>query len=249
MQVYGLSLPRVEPGDDLPTMLLKGADQIGGLRDGDIVVVSSKVVATADGRVKDLSRIRPSARARKIALKSGQPPEFVELILREADKVLRVCRGAILTIKDGIICANAGADLSNVPAGKAVLMPANANRSAESLRQALATAEGVKVGIVISDSVVHPLRLGTVGQAIGTAGIEPVIDCRGKADIYGKPLRITFRAIADQLASAAEAVMGEAGERVPVAVIRDADVALVDKAKLSPKITPGKCIYYGGGKW
>lgn len=248
MQVMGLGLPIIEPGDDLPSMLLKAADQVGGLRNGDVVVVSSKVVATADGRLRELSKVRPSVRARKIAAKSGQPPEFVELVLRESDKVLRVCRGAILTIKDGLICANAGADMSNVPEGKAILMPANANRSAEELRQALRTGGGAKVGIIISDSVVHPLKLGTVGQAVGTAGIEPVVDCRGQLDIYRKPLRITFRAIADQLASAAEAVMGEAGEKIPAAVIRDAQVKLVDKPRLSSKIPPGKCIYYGGAK-
>lgn len=248
MRIIGLSLPLVEPGDDLPSLLLEAADQIGGLCDEDVVVVSSKVVAVASGRIRELSRVRPSARAKKIAARSGQPPEFVELVLREADKVLRVCKGAMLTIRDGLICANAGADLSNAPAGKAILMPANANKSAEEIRQALKTGSGANVGVIISDSVVHPLRLGTVGQAVGTAGIEPVIDCRGQLDLFKKPLRITFRAIADQLASAAEAVMGEAGERIPAAIVRDAGVKLVDRPSLAPKISHRKCIYYGGAK-
>ncbi len=248
MQVMGLSLPLVEVGDDLASMILKAADQIGGLRNGDVVVVASKVVAAAEDRFRDLSRIRPSARAKKFAARSGQTPEFVELILREADSVLRVCRGAILTTKDGLACANAGADLSNAPTGKAILLPAKPDKSAEALRQALAVGAKVKVAVILSDSVVRPLRLGTVGQAIGTAGLEPVIDCRGRLDLYGKPLKITFRAIADQLASAAEVVMGEAGERVPVAVIRDAEVKVVERSRLSPKITPGECIYCAGLK-
>ncbi|MGC8816681.1 MAG: coenzyme F420-0:L-glutamate ligase [Candidatus Hadarchaeum sp.] len=248
MEVFGLSLPLVEPGDDLPSMILKAADQIGGLRDGDIVVVSSKVVAVAEGRIKELSKIRPSPKAEKIAAKSGQPPELVELILREADRVLKVHRGVLLTIKDGIICANAGVDLSNAPTGKAILLPRHPEKTAERLRLALTSGSGAKVGVVISDSVVHPLRLGTTGQAIATAGIEPVIDCRGKPDLYGKPLKLTYRAIADQLASAAQLVMGEAGERVPVAVVREAEVELVNRPRWSPKIPPRECLYYGARK-
>jgi len=244
----GLSLPIVESGDDLPSMIVKAADQIGGMRDGDAVVVSSKVVATANGRVRDLSRIRPSARARKIAAKSGQSPEFVELVLREADSVLRVCSGVILTIKNGLISANAGADLSNAPKGKAILMPASPGRSAEEIRQAIKAATGAKVGVVISDSIVHPLRLGTAGQAVATAGMEPVVDCRGEKDIYGNPLKITFRALADQLATAAELAMGEAGERVPVVVVRDAGIRLAEKPRMTPKISPKKCVYFGGLK-
>lgn len=248
MEVLGLSLPLVEPGDDLPSLILKAADQIGGLHDGDVVVVASKVVAVAAGRIRELARVRPSTKARKMAKRSGQIPEFVELVLREADRVLRVCRGAILTIKDGIICANAGVDLSNAPAGKAILLPRHPDKAAESLRLALSSGSGARVGVIIADSVVHPLRLGTVGQAIGTAGLEPVIDVRGRPDLYGKPLKITYRAIADQMASAAQVVMGEAGERIPVAVVREAEVELVDKPRTSPKIPPRRCIYFGGLK-
>ncbi|MFH1820878.1 MAG: coenzyme F420-0:L-glutamate ligase [Methanobacteriota archaeon] len=248
MQVMGLNLPLVETGDDLISMILKAADQIGGLHNGDVVVVSSKVVAAAEGRFRDLSKIRPSARAKKIAANSGQAPEFVELVLNEADRVLRVCKGAILTIKDGLTCANAGADLSNAPEGKAILLPASPDKAADKIRRALATRARVKIAVVISDSVVHPLKLGTVGQAIATAGMEPVIDCRGKLDLYGKPLKITFRAVADQLATAAGAVMGEGGERVPVVVVRNADVKFVEKHRLSPKISPKKCAYFGGLK-
>jgi len=248
VQVLGLSLPLVEPGDDLPSMILRAADQIGGLRDGDIVVVSSKVVATAEGRFRELSRMRPSTRAKKIAAKSGQEPELVELILNEADRVLSTCRGAILTIKNGAICANAGVDLSNAPKGKAILLPRYPEKAAKALRLALMAGSKAKIAVVISDSVVHPLKLGTVGQAIATAGMEPVIDCRGERDLYGKPLKITYRAIADQLASAAQVVMGEAGERVPVAVARDVEVKFVEKPTLPLQIPPRKCIYYGSLK-
>lgn len=245
MQVLGLKLPLIKKGDDLRSIVLRASEQVGGLRDGDVVVISSKILATAQGRVKELARIKPSTRAKKIAKKSGQSPEFVELVLREAGSVLSVCEGAILTIRNGLISANAGADLSNAPEGWAILMPSNPDMAAEELRRGLSAGSGAKIGVVISDSVVRPLRLGTVGQAIGVAGIEPVIDCRGQPDVYGKPLKITFRAIADQLATAAQLVMGEAGGQVPVAIIRDVDVEFVKRPTRSPKISRERCIYFG----
>jgi coenzyme F420-0:L-glutamate ligase len=248
MKVFGLSLPLVKPGDDLPAMISDAAKKVDGLRDGDVVVVSSKVVATAQGRVRDLTKVLPSARARRIAAKSGQSPEFMELVLREAGQVLSVSKGVILTIRDGVICANAGADISNAPPGHAVLMPAKPDRAADELRRALAEKSGARIGVIIADSNVKPLRLGTIGQAIGVAGIEPVVDCRGQPDLYGRPLQITFRAIADQLATAAQVVMGEGDERIPVAVVREVKVELVEKPKHSPKIPSKKCIYLSGLK-
>lgn len=249
MRVIGLSLPLVKPGDDLPELILETSKQAGGLRDGDVVVVSSKVVATAQGRIRELARVRPSARAKKIAAKSRQPPEFVELVLREAKKVLTVCKGAILTINGGLLCANAGIDASNAPPGYAILMPAKPNQAAREIWRALRGKTNARIGVIVSDSNVKPLRLGTVGQAVGVAGMEPVVDCRGQPDLYRKPLEITFRAVADQLASAAQAVMREGAERVPVVVVRDARVELVEKSTRSPKISPRQCIYFKGLKF
>ena len=248
MKVLGISMPLVKPGDNLPEMITEAAKQVGGLQDGDVIVVSSKVVATAQGMVQELAKIRPSVRAKRIAAKNGQAPEFVELVLREASQVLGVSKGVILTLKDGLICANAGADMSNAPPGHAVLMPAKPDRAAEEIRRALAEKSGAKVGVIIADSNVKPLRLGTVGQAIGVARIEPVVDCRGQPDLYGRPLQITFRAIADQLATAAQVVMGEGNERVPAAVVREAKVEFAERPKRSPKISPKKCIYFSGQK-
>jgi coenzyme F420-0:L-glutamate ligase/coenzyme F420-1:gamma-L-glutamate ligase len=248
MKVFGLSMPLVKPGDDLPELISDAAKQVDGLQDGDVIVVSSKVVATAQGRVRDLTKVRPSARARRIASKSGQSPEFVELVLREAGQVLSMSKGVVLTIKNGLICANAGADMSNAPPDHAVLMPAKPDQAAEEIRQALTEKSSTKIGVIVADSNVKPLRLGTIGQAIGVAGIEPVVDCRGQPDLYGRPLQITFRAIADQLATAAQVVMGEGDECVPVVVVRDVKVELVEKPKHSPKISSKKCIYFSGLK-
>lgn len=241
-------MPLIKPGDDLSAMIARATEQVGGLRDEDIIVISSKVVATVQGRVRELARVRPSARAKKIAAKSGQDPEFVELVLREAGSVLNISKNVILTLKSGVICANAGVDNSNVPPGHVVLMPTNPNRVARELQRAIEQRTNARVGVIITDSNVKPLRLGTVGQAIGVTGLEPVVDCRGQHDLYGKPLRITFRALADQLATAAQAVMGEAAEGVPVVVVRGAGVEFVEKPKRSPKISPKQCIYFNGLK-
>lgn len=246
LRVLGLRLPLIRPGDDLLRLILKAAAQVGGVRDGDVLVVSSKVVATAQGRIVELTRIRPSQRAKRIAVKTEQSPEFVELVLREANRILAVRKGAILTIKNGMICVNAGVDASNAPPGHVALMPANPDRVAEELRATLMKSSNKKVGMIISDSHVNPLRLGTVGQAVGVAGLEPVADQRSRPDLYGKPLQITFRAVADQLATAAQVVMGEGNERMPVVIVRDIKIDFVEKPKRSPTISPKRCIYFHG---
>jgi coenzyme F420-0:L-glutamate ligase len=246
MRVLGLRMPLVKPDDDLGKLIVRASEQVGGIRNGDVLVVASKAVATAQGRVRELARVRPSARARRLANQTGLKPEFIELVLREGARVVRAAKGVILTLKGGVLCANAGVDSSNAPPGQVVLMPARPNQAAQALRQAIARRTNAKVGVIIVDSNVKPLRLGTVGQTIGVAGLEPVIDCRGQHDLYGKPLRITFRAIADQLATAAQVVMGEAAEGIPVVIVRGAEVELVEKPKGSPKISPKRCIYFNG---
>lgn len=248
MRVLSFSMQLIKPGDNLDKLIVKASEQVGGLRDGDVLVVASKVVATAQGRVRELARVRPSARARRLAKRADLEPEFVELVLRGGGRVVRAAKGVILTIKGGVLCANAGVDSSNAPPGHVVLMPTRPDRAAEELRQAIVRQTNARVGVIIVDSSVKPLRLGTVGQTIGVAGLEPVIDCRGQHDIYGKPLRITFRALADQLATAAQVVMGEAAERVPVVIVRGVGVELVEKPKHSPKISPKRCIYFNGLK-
>lgn len=248
MRVLSLGMPLIKPNDNLVKLIVKASEQVGGFRDGDVLVVASKVVATAQGRMRELARVRPSARARRFANRAGLKPEFVELVLREGGRVVRAAKGVILTIKGGVLCANAGVDSSNAPPGHVVLMPTRPDRVAGELRQAIARQTNARVGVIIVDSNVKPLRLGTVGQTIGVAGFEPVIDCRGQHDIYGKPLRLTFRALADQLATAAQVVMGEAAERVPVVIVRGVGVELAEKPKHSPKISPKRCIYFNSLK-
>jgi coenzyme F420-0:L-glutamate ligase len=243
MRVIGLNMPLIKPGDDIPSMILKASEQVGGLKDGDILVLASSAVAMAQGRLRKLASIRPSKRANLIARRSGLSPEFVEIVLREADQVLGTSKSSILTIKDGRLCTNAGIDSSNAPPGQVVLMPIKPNRTAMDILQALKQNLNARLGVIIADSTVQPLRLGTIGQAVGVAGIEPAVDCRGQLDLFEKPLLITFRAIADQLASAAQVAMGEGDERVPVAVMRGASAIFTEKAKTSTRIAANRCIY------
>ncbi|MEM2865608.1 MAG: coenzyme F420-0:L-glutamate ligase [Candidatus Hadarchaeales archaeon] len=241
VRLIGIRTPLVRPGDHLPSLLLKTLRKAGGLRNGDILVLSSKVVAVSQGRMVKLSEVRPSARALRLSRKAGLDPSFVEVVLREADAVLGVSRGALLTLVKGLLCANAGADLSNAPPGYAILLPSEPQRFAEGLREYLRKEEGVEVGIVLSDSTVRPLRLGTVGQAVGISGVPGALDCRGRRDLFGRRLRVTRRAIADQLATAGELLMGEAGERIPLVVVRG--LRIRGKGVGTPAVKPEECLY------
>ena len=243
MRVLGMTLPIVTPGADLAAMILKASEQVGGLRDKDVIVVASSALATAQGRLKKLTDVKPSATAKKLARRSELEPEFVQIVLKEADKVFGAVKGAIATLKDGMLCANAGVDHTNAPLGQVTLMPKNPDQAAADILKALGKRISGRLGVIVADSHVQPLRLGTVGQAIGVTGIEPAIDCRGKRDLFGRKLRITFRGVADQLASAAQVEMGEADERVPAVVIRWAKVEFTEKPKTSVKISPKLCLY------
>jgi len=242
MELIGLKLPLIKPGSDLVKEIMRAARRVGGIKSKDVLVVSSKVVSTAQGRLVDLSMVKPSARAKKISKLTGQKPQFVEVVLREADRVLGATKGAILTLKFGMLCANAGVDGSNSPPEHVVLMPLRPDEEAASIRRKLKRVTGREVGVVISDSNVKPLRAGTVGQAVGVSGIPSVLDCRGELDLYGKPLKQTFRAIADQLSTAAQILMGEGAEEIPVVIVRGLELPKV-KAKISPKIRPRRDLY------
>lgn len=244
MRVMGLNTPLIRPGDDLVKTILDAAKEKGGLKDGDVLVISSSAISTAQGRLRKLADVKVSERAKKLAKDSGLNEKFVEVVIQEADRVLGAGEKGVLTLKDGMLRVNAGVDASNAPRGHVVLMPNDADRVAEEILREVKRRTKRRVGVVLADSHIQPLRLGTVGQAIGVAGIDSVIDCRKQRDLYGRPLRVTFRAIADQLASAAQVVMGEADERVPAVIVRDVGVSL-SKGGRSPKIGPKRDIYAG----
>ncbi|MEM3526369.1 MAG: coenzyme F420-0:L-glutamate ligase, partial [Candidatus Jordarchaeaceae archaeon] len=172
---------------------------------------------------------------------------FVELVIRESEKIYGGVYRAMLTLKDNILQANAGIDKSNVPSGYAVLLPENPTRSAHTIRNQIYEKTGRKIGVIIADSRTQPLRLGTTGFALAVAGFKPVIDERGKKDIYGNVLRITRRAIADNLACAAEILMGEGSEQIPVVIIKGAPVEMteeyIDESQMI--ISREECMYFG----
>ncbi len=219
-------IPFVEEGDDLAELILSALQKENlELQDGDVVVVTEKIVARAEGREVELSSVTPSEEARRFARETGKDPRVVQLILDESKEVLATGENFIIVeTKHGFVCANAGIDQSNVREGKAKLLPADPDKSAREIRRRLEQATGSRIGVVICDSFGRSFRLGSVGVAIGCSGIRALWDRRGERDLLGRRLRVTRVAVADCIASAANLVMGEAGEGVPVAIVRGLDV-------------------------
>lgn len=197
-------------------------------RDGDIIVVSSKFVAMSEGRMARLDSVKPGAEAKKLAKKYRMDERLAQLVLDESDEIVGGIAGFALAIRNGMIAPNAGIDKSNVLKGYVILYPKDPFASAEALRIKFLES-GVKVGVVLSDSRLMPTRRGTTGVAIACAGFEPVEDERGKEDLFENKLRVTFRAVADGLASMGVAVMGESAESTPAAVVRGFDVTWTDR--------------------
>jgi coenzyme F420-0:L-glutamate ligase len=224
MEVLPLRLPRIERRGVLRAALEGAVRGAGGLEEGDILAVTSKVVSFDEGQLVDMARVRPGKRARQIARRANVDPAFAAVVIGEADAILGAVPGAIVTLKAGHLIANAGADLSNAPPGFAVIWPKDVWASAERLRRLFAARAKAPVGVVITDSHCEPLRLGTSGVALACAGFLPVEDVRGRQDLFGHTMRITFRAVADGIASAAVLRMGEVDESTPAAIVRGTDV-------------------------
>lgn len=214
-------LPEIEPGADLAGLIFAGTTD-NPLQDGDVLVVAQKAVSKAEGRLLDLRTVEPSPFARTIAEAHQRDPRHIEAILREARRIVRMDRGLVICeTRHGFVCANAGLDLSNVPGDHvACLLPLDPDASAASLRQALLERAGLsRLGVIISDTFGRPWREGVVNVAIGIAGMEPLDTYVGKTDPYGYELQSTVIAPADELASAAELVMGKL-RQVPVVLVR-----------------------------
>jgi coenzyme F420-0:L-glutamate ligase / coenzyme F420-1:gamma-L-glutamate ligase len=220
-------LPEVQRGAPLAGLILDGVHRIGmSIEVGDVVVITQKVVSKAEGRVRNLDQVEPSARAREIAGQIAYDPRHVEVILSESVRIVRQAPRVLITeTRQGFVCANAGVDRSNTGGAElVVLLPERPDESAQQLRAAFAKAVGVDVGVVISDSFGRPWREGQVNVAIGAAGVIAIRDYRGHRDPDGYELQGTELGIVDELASAAELVMGKL-DRVPVALVRGASVA------------------------
>jgi len=232
------NIPDIKPGDNLPRLINDCIKMQGiALFDNDILVVTQKIVSKAENRLVNLSTITPSGEALEIAKTSRKKPQLIELILRESKKVIRVSKRTIITEhKLGFISANAGIDHSNVrgESGKQddwyLLLPKDPDNSARKIRIYVNSTEKVDIGVIIIDSHGRAWRYGTVGTMIGTAGVPGLVDLRGKKDLYGYKLKITRVAAADELASAASLIMGQASENIPVVHVRGFPYALRDSS-------------------
>lgn len=215
-------IPEVSPGDDIAALVLSAVDAQGlRLEDGDVLVIKQKIVSKAEGRFVDLKDVEPSPFAVEIAKNWEKDARHVEVVLREARRIVRMDHGVIICeTRHGLVCANAGVDASNVPGHeRVVLLPVDPDASARAIRAALAARTGVDVPVIISDTFGRPWRTGYTEVAIGVAGMLPILDYVGTQDAQGRELRATWICVADELASAAELVTGKVAQ-VPVALVR-----------------------------
>jgi coenzyme F420-0:L-glutamate ligase/coenzyme F420-1:gamma-L-glutamate ligase len=216
--------------DDLIEVLiesLRKADIV--LEEEDVIVVASKVVSLVEGRVRKISAVTVSKKAVQLGKKFGVTPPLMQLILDESDFVVGGSSGFVLAVRNGFPCVNACIDAANAPEGSLVLPPVNADESARRIREGIKTNAGKNVAVVVADSGLLPGRRGTIGVALGFAGLKPSRNYVGKKDLYGRPFRVTYLSVVDDVASAAKLLMGEADERIPFVVIRGAPVEFTDE--------------------
>jgi len=220
-------LPLIKAGDDLAGLIASALERNDVEPQArDVLVVAQKIISKAEGRMVDLATIEPSAKARTLAAETDKDPRLVEVILSESVRVVRAARRGVLIVEHrrGFIMANAGVDQSNVgPADgvhRVLLLPKDPDRSAATLRHDLAALTGIDLAVVINDSFGRPWRQGTLGVAIGVAGLPALADLRGKPDLFGRTLEVSVVGFADEVAAAASLVMGQADEASPVVLIR-----------------------------
>lgn len=228
------AIPAVRPGDDIPRLLLEALAAGGmALQEGDVLAIAQKIISKAEGRFAALADVVPGAQALEIAGVTGKDPRLVELILQESEAISRMAPG-VLVVRHrlGFTSANAGIDRSNVEQGQegemVLLLPQDPDHSAAQIRQALAAATGVAPGIVICDSHGRPFRLGTLGVAIGVAGIPALWDRRGDPDLFGYRLQHSDVGVGDEIAAAAGLLMGQGAEGQPVVLLRGLKLPAAD---------------------
>ena len=246
MELLSIWLPLITKNDPLLEIIIQNIkDQGKSLNEGDIIVIAEKVVATSQGRVISLSEVEKiSEQAKKLAKEYDMDERYVDLILHEASMILGGMRHVILAKVNDFLIANAGIDQSNAGIGNVVLLPKDLKKVVWKYWRELREEFGINdLGVIIADSRVQPLRKGTIGIAIATAGFEPVEDLRGHPDLFNRPMEITMRAIADDLASAAQFLLSEADQQTPVVIIRGSNVGFTENPLLTPEMAPEECLY------
>jgi coenzyme F420-0:L-glutamate ligase len=234
----------VKPGQVLEKVIIQAlAEEAVTPLGHDIVAIASKICSICESRIVRLGEVAVTARAQRIAVKWQIDQRLAALVTQEADRIIGGVPGFLLTVKNGILTANAGIDLKNTLPGTAVLWPHNPDRTAARLRRALEEEFDVTLGVIVVDSRITPLRLGTIGVAIGVSGVRPVRDMRELHDLYGRKVKATQVNIADDVASSAHLLMGEANERVGAVVLRNAPIAFSYKGSSRQALIPtSRCL-------
>jgi coenzyme F420-0:L-glutamate ligase/coenzyme F420-1:gamma-L-glutamate ligase len=235
------NLPLIKRGDDLAELICNASEeQNTPIQEKDVLVITHVAVSKAEGNVVNLDKVSPSEQAREVALETEKDPALVEVILRETKEIVRMRRNSLITeTKSGIICANAGVDRSNIEGERnIVLLPKDPDASARKIRQKIRELRGCDVTVIVSDTHGRPFRMGEINVAIGVAGMKPIRDRRGEKDLFGYVLRRKQTAVADELASAAELVIGQADEGIPVAIIRGYKYQAAEKASATELTRP-----------
>jgi len=248
MHLFSIKLPLIKKNDPLLDIIIKNIKDKGeSLKEGDIIVISEKVIATSQGRIINLNEvIAVSEEAKKMAKEYDMDERFVELILQEASMILGGVPGwhVILAKVNDFLIANAGIDQSNAGPNNVVLLPKDPKEVVWNYWRKLREAFNIiDLGIIFADSRVQPLRKGTIGIAIATAGFEPIEDLRGHPDLYNRPMQITMRAIADDLTSAAQFLLNEADQQTPVVIIRGARVEFTETPEMTTEMPAEECLY------
>jgi coenzyme F420-0:L-glutamate ligase len=246
MRLYPVKTGFIHVGDNVVDVALKAlSGQNLSLEDGDVLVFASKIVAFMQCRIVKLDDVKPSRKALELAEKFSIKGEVAELILREADVVYGGVEKAVLTLKNHVLTVNAGIDNKNAPLNHVALWPEKLKETAKQLREEIFQKTGRNVAVMIVDSGLIPLRRGTVGLALAVAGFKPIVDFRGQRDLYGKEIIITQHAVAQDLASAAHLLMGEAVEETPIVLVKGAPIKF-DEGVYGPEdlaLPPSECVF------
>ncbi len=247
LEVLPIKTPLVQAGDDVVEVILEAIDKADlKIEDGDILAVADKIVATSEGRIVSFDSVKPTRKARNLAKRYSLEPHFVELVLRESEEIYGGVPRALATFKNNVLIANAGIDHKNAPPNSACLWSKNPNETAKRIWKALLKKTGKKIGLILIDSHVSPMRVGTTGFALGIAGIKPIKDLRNSLDLYDRRVLVTRINVADDLAAAAHLVMGEAAERTPLVIVRGAPVEITnDFDPNEVVIAKEDCMYMG----
>jgi len=245
MQVFGIPTKLISVGDNLVDVILEALSNQGlGIDDRDLLAIASKAVAVAQNRLVELGSIESSKKAKMLAEKHDFEPSLAEVVLQEAEKVYGGATRTLLALKSNVLVANAGVDRKNAPEGYVTLWPMNPFESAEKIRKEILARTHKHVGVLIVDSRITPLRMGTTALAIGVAGFKPIKDCRVETDLYGKRIYVTRHALADDLASVAHLIMGETTAKTPAVLIRNAPVVFSEESDQNSMTIPAEqCLF------